>query len=303
MGLSYQAPPPLNIPPLEPDTPSQAAHAAPLTNFLPEAETQQDKRLKKMEVTIKALQAGSSSFDYDDHNWNLFPGMPLPPKIKILDFERYDGTKDLRHHLRHYQSKMLPYWDYEEFVIQTFQDSLTGSALDWFMTLKAGDIPTWTDLSQKFLDQHRFCAETPSTLLDLSLMQMKEDQTFEAYAAEWRGKAAKHIPLITERQQVQLLHSTLRGAYYSHLLVHTSSFSDLIEVGNKLDMGVKLGKIDGPSRKKDGETSKKHIGGTSKRGKDTTIGTINSGCQTSQPISVHYTPAPQTSQAYAHPVH
>ncbi|PKI74258.1 hypothetical protein CRG98_005379 [Punica granatum] len=143
------------------------------------------------------------------------------------------------------------------------------------MTLKAGDIPTWTDLSQKFLDQHRFCAETPSTLLDLSLMQMKEDQTFEAYAAEWRGKAAKHIPLITERQQVQLLHSTLRGAYYSHLLVHTSSFSDLIEVGNKLDMGVKLGKIDGPSRKKDGETSKKHIGGTSKRGLGPSINMIS----------------------------
>ncbi|PKI72111.1 hypothetical protein CRG98_007498 [Punica granatum] len=39
MGLSYQAPPLLNIPPLEPGTPSQAAHAAPLTKFLPEAET------------------------------------------------------------------------------------------------------------------------------------------------------------------------------------------------------------------------------------------------------------------------
>ncbi|PKI73237.1 hypothetical protein CRG98_006372 [Punica granatum] len=55
------------------------------------------------------------------------------------------------------ESKMLSYWDYEEFVIQTFQDSLTGSALDWFMTLKAGDVPTWTDLSQKFLDRYRFC--------------------------------------------------------------------------------------------------------------------------------------------------
>ncbi|PKI41475.1 hypothetical protein CRG98_038122 [Punica granatum] len=215
MDLSYQAPPLLNIPPLEPGTPSQAAHAAPLTNFLPEAETQEDKRLKKMEETIKALQAGSSRFDYDDQNWNFFPGLPLPPKIKIPDFERHDGTKDPRHHLRHYQSKMLPYWDYEEFVIQTFQDSLMGSALDWFMTLKA----------------------------------------------------------------------------------------DLIEAGKKLDTGVKMGRIDGPSRKKDKETSKKQTAGTSRRDKDTTIGTVNSGRQTSQPISVDYTPAPQTSQAYAHPEH
>ncbi|PKI69603.1 hypothetical protein CRG98_010016 [Punica granatum] len=68
-------------------------------------------------------------------------------------------------------------------------------------------------------------------------------------------------------------------------------------------MGVELGRIEGPSKKKDGETSKKQTAGTSSRGKDTTIGVVNSGHQASQPISVDYTPALQTSQAYAHPVH
>ncbi|PKI43337.1 hypothetical protein CRG98_036269 [Punica granatum] len=164
-----------------------------------------------MEETIRALQAGTSHLDYGDFNWNLFPGMRLPSKIKIPDFKRYDGTKDPRHHLRHYQSKMLQYWNYEEFIIQTFQDSLMAPALDWFMTLKAEDILTWADLSQKFLDQYRFCAETPPTLLELSTMEMKENRVFEAYATEWRGKAAKHIPPISEIQQVQLFHSTLKG--------------------------------------------------------------------------------------------
>ncbi|PKI41987.1 hypothetical protein CRG98_037605 [Punica granatum] len=144
-------------------------------------------------------------------------------------------------------------------------DSLTGSALDWFMTLKAGDVPTWTDLSQKFLDQYRFCLETPPTLLDLSMTEMREGQTFEAYATEWRGKVAKHIPPITERQQVQLFHSMLRGAYYSHLLAHTSSFLDLIEAGKKLDIGVKLGRIEDPSRKKDRETSKRQTTRSSRK--------------------------------------
>ncbi|PKI75858.1 hypothetical protein CRG98_003773 [Punica granatum] len=138
-------------------------------------------------------------------------------------------------------------------------DSLTRSVLDWFMTLKAGDIHTWTDLYQKFLDQYRFCVETPPTLLDLSMMEMRESQTFEAYATEWRGKAAKHISLITKRQQVQMFQSTLRGAYYLHLLAHTSSFLDLIEVGKKLDVGVKLGRIEGPSRKKDREALKRFL--------------------------------------------
>ncbi|PKI57936.1 hypothetical protein CRG98_021685 [Punica granatum] len=133
-------------------------------------------------------------------------------------------------------------------------------------------------------------------------MEMRESQTFEAYATEWRGKEAKHIPPIIERQQVQLFHSTFRGAYYSHLLVHTSSFSNLIKAGKKLDMGVKLGRIEGPSRKKDGEASKKHAAGTSKKGKDATVGG-QPKLQTLHPISVDYTPSQHTSQAYAHPVH
>ncbi|PKI60743.1 hypothetical protein CRG98_018863 [Punica granatum] len=97
------------------------------------------------------------------------------------------------------------------------------------------------------------------------------------------------------------IYGVFRGAYYSHLLAHTSSFSDLIEAGKKLDMGVKIGRIEGLSRKKDGETSKKQTVGTSRRRKDATIGIVNSGHQASQPISVDYTPALPTSQAYAHP--
>ncbi|PKI42443.1 hypothetical protein CRG98_037174 [Punica granatum] len=171
--------PPLTMPmcpPIYTIPPPTAAPPAPLIDFFPETETEQERRMKKMEETIRALQAGNSRFDYSDSDWNLFPGMRLPPKIKIPDFKRYDGTRDPWHHLRHYQSKMLPYWDYEEFVIQTFQDSLTGSTLDWFMTLKAGNVPTWTNLSQKFLDQYQFCVETPPTLLDLSMTEMREAQ-------------------------------------------------------------------------------------------------------------------------------
>ncbi|PKI50399.1 hypothetical protein CRG98_029227 [Punica granatum] len=68
-------------------------------------------------------------------------------------------------------------------------------------------------------------------------------------------------------------------------------------------MGVKLGRIEGPSNKKDGETPKKQTTGTARRSKDATIGIVNSVHQASQPISVDYAPALQTSQAYAHPVH
>ncbi|XP_031398540.1 extensin-like [Punica granatum] len=109
INFSYPAPPPVNIPVSEPNTPTQAAFAAPLTNCLLETEVEQEQRLKKMEENIKALQSGGSRLDAGDGDWSLFPGMRLPPKIKVPEFQRYHGTTDPRHHLRHYRGKMLQY--------------------------------------------------------------------------------------------------------------------------------------------------------------------------------------------------
>ncbi|PKI49427.1 hypothetical protein CRG98_030159 [Punica granatum] len=120
IGLPHQAPPPINITFPELGTSIHAAPTAPPTNFLPEGETEQERRIKKLEEMIKALQVKESRFNASFSNWSLFPNMRLPPKIMIPEFQRYEGTKDLQHHLRYYQGKMRPYWDYEEFVIHTF---------------------------------------------------------------------------------------------------------------------------------------------------------------------------------------
>ncbi|XP_031374128.1 uncharacterized protein LOC116188798 [Punica granatum] len=190
-----------------------------------------EQRLKKLEENIRALQSGGSRLDAGDGDWSLFPGMQLPPKIKVPEFQ-----------------------------------SLAGAALDWYMSLKTADIPTWADLSSKFIDQYRYRAETPPTLLELSTMEMT-------------------------------------GAYYLHLLAHTSSFSNLIDAGKKLDIGIKLGKIEGPAEKKEGESSKRAATGTTgnRRGKDTSVNAVNSGHQAPQQYSISYTPAPPATQAYAPP--
>ncbi|PKI49428.1 hypothetical protein CRG98_030160 [Punica granatum] len=91
---------------------------------------------------------------------------------------------------------------------------------------------------------------------------MAEGQDFDKYATEWRAQAAKHVLPISKKQQIQLFHSTLKGVYYSYLLAHTSSFSNLIDAGKKLDMGIKLGKIEGPTIKKEGEFARKSTAGT-----------------------------------------
>ncbi|PKI59984.1 hypothetical protein CRG98_019616 [Punica granatum] len=200
-------------------------------------------------------------------------------------------------------AQFAPPTHFFEFVIHSFQDSLSGSALDWFMSLRTEDIPTWEDLSRKFIDQYRYCAEASPTLLELSTKEMAQGQRFEEYATKWRAQAAKHIPPISEAQQIQLFHSTLRGVYYSHLLAHTSSFSDLIEAGKKLDLGIKLGRMEGPASK--GEESSKKVPATSsssgeRRGKEVSVNAVNTAHQASQQYSMNFTQYPALPVPLSH---
>ncbi|XP_031378365.1 uncharacterized protein C6orf132 homolog [Punica granatum] len=188
VGLSYQAPPPIDTTFHEPGTPTHVAQFASPTHFFLEADTEQERRLKRMEETIRALQAGDARLDARYGDCSLFPAMRLPPKFKIPEFKTYEGTTDPRHHLRLYRGKMLQYWEYEEFA------------------------------------------------------------------------------------------------------------------GKKLDLGIKLGRMEDPTSK--GDESSKKVPATSssssgRRGKEATVNTVNMAQQVPQQYSMNYTAAPPTAPSYA----
>ncbi|PKI57227.1 hypothetical protein CRG98_022372 [Punica granatum] len=91
VGLSYQAPPPINTTFLEPSTPTHAAQFTSPTHLLPEKNAEQERKLKRMEETIRALQANEARPDASYGDCSLFPGMRLPSKFKIPEFKTYEG--------------------------------------------------------------------------------------------------------------------------------------------------------------------------------------------------------------------
>ncbi|PKI73181.1 hypothetical protein CRG98_006427 [Punica granatum] len=94
ISLPYQAPPPINTTFLEPSTPTHVAQFASPTHFLPEVDVEQERRLKRMEETIRTLQANETRPDARYGDCSLFPGMLLPSKVKIPEFRTYEGTTD-----------------------------------------------------------------------------------------------------------------------------------------------------------------------------------------------------------------
>ncbi|PKI58428.1 hypothetical protein CRG98_021186 [Punica granatum] len=73
ISFPYQAPPPRSTLVPESDAPIQVALVTPPTDFYSEAETEHERRLKKMEEAINDLQAGDSRLKFGDNNWNLVP--------------------------------------------------------------------------------------------------------------------------------------------------------------------------------------------------------------------------------------
>uniref|UniRef100_A0A2N9FD07 Retrotransposon gag domain-containing protein n=1 Tax=Fagus sylvatica TaxID=28930 RepID=A0A2N9FD07_FAGSY len=76
--------------------------------------------------------------------------------------------------------KMAPYADNEPLLIQTFQDTLTGNAAEWYSQLKK--ISHWKELADTFLAQYGFNSQIAPDRFDLQRMEKKSNETFREYA-------------------------------------------------------------------------------------------------------------------------
>ena len=70
------------------------------------------------------------------------------------------------------------------------------------------------------------------------------DFTFDVHAQRWRELAAQVKPPMAEKEMISTFLNTLKDPYYSHLIGHTtSSFADLVIVGERVEDGVKSGRL------------------------------------------------------------
>ncbi|XP_039009964.1 uncharacterized protein LOC120138584 [Hibiscus syriacus] len=62
---------------------------------------------------------------------SMVPDLILPPKFKVPNFKKYDGTTCLFAHLTIFCRRMTGYTENEKLLIHCFQDNLTGLAAKW----------------------------------------------------------------------------------------------------------------------------------------------------------------------------
>ncbi|XP_052732430.1 uncharacterized protein LOC128196229 [Vigna angularis] len=190
-----------------------STRVAPYTSFqgvISNVDGAKDK-LESLEVRLRAVE-GYESYGFGDvARLSLVPGVKIPHKFKAPDFEKYKGNTCPKSHLTMFCRKMAAYSYDEQLLIHVFQDSLAGVALN---------------------------------CLQLQNMSKKDNETFKKYAQRWRELAAQVEPPLYDREMVAMFVNTLQPPFYEHMVGNVSSnFADIIVIGERIEIGLKNGKI------------------------------------------------------------
>lgn len=144
--------------------------------FIPRAVSQYDafgpatneveKKVRAIEEKLKAMES-IDALGLDAVEICLVSGVVIPTIFKVPDFKKYKGTSDPRTHIRTYCRKMAAYSNDDRLLMHSFQDSLSGESLNWYIQLKGTHIRTWREMVEAFFIHYQY-----NTDMALNCMQL-----------------------------------------------------------------------------------------------------------------------------------
>ena len=131
------------------------------------------------------------------------------------------------------------------------------------MQLDQSKIKKWRDLVDSFMKQYKFNLDTP-TREQLKAMSKKPTETFKDYAQRWRMVASQVQPPLIQSELCSYFLRTLQNPYYKYMVgTHVTYFSNLIEIGERIDANVREGRITYQDDIRKGQNGKKKEGDVS----------------------------------------
>ena len=179
-----------------------------------------------------------SCLDFEDTG--MVPGVVIPHKFEVPIFAKYDGVSCPKMHLRSYVRKIQPHTADRKLLVLFFQESLSGTQLEWFYQLEGNNIHTWEDLAAAFYRQYQYNADLAPTHVQLQGMTIGTNKGFKKYAKKWRDLARRVQPPLTDIELVDMFMGTLTGPLFNLVIGSSSSgFTELILTGEQVESGSK----------------------------------------------------------------
>jgi hypothetical protein len=221
----------------------------------------QDK-MEALEARIRVIEGVDLYDPVRAAKMCMVPNVVVPKKFRVPEFIKYSGTQCPMTHLKSYCNKMAEVVHDEKLLMHFFQDSLSGATLSWYMRLDNTKIRRWKDLVDAFIKQYKYNMDIAPDRTSLSDLEKRDKESIREYAQRWRESAAQVHPPLLDKEMVTLFANTLKAPYYEHVMGSSAQqFTDAVVVCERIEQGVKSGRISAPTEKRGFERKDvNHIG-------------------------------------------
>ena len=196
------------------------------------------EKMEKMQLAFCKAQ------EMDDYLYNMGgiiskTPIALPPKFKISDVEKFDGTGDPKQYVRRYLSIVEMKELDEKRTLHAFPVLFIRGASRWYYSLDPSKIKVWNELVELSVDQFIFNTMIDVTLMDLETTKQEVGETFFEYMTRWKGKASRMVNRTNEKDKINMIIKNLHSTYNSRLLSSPiCSFGELCDCGTRIEDAI-----------------------------------------------------------------
>ena len=102
--------------------------------------------------------------------------------------------------------------------VHFFQESSSGTQLEWFYQLEGTNIYTLEDLAAAFYKKYQYNVDLAPTRMQLQSMTMGSNKGFKEYAQKWIYLAGRVQPPLSDRELVDMFMGALTSPFFNHLI-------------------------------------------------------------------------------------
>ncbi|KAF1893147.1 hypothetical protein Lal_00001581 [Lupinus albus] len=202
------------------------------------------EKIMAIEERIKVIKEASSYDLKDVTSLCLVLSVVLPPKFKMLEFEKYQGTSCPKDHLSMYARKMTPYIGNDNLLIHVFQESLTGAAITWYTRLERPQIRCFKDLCNAFLKHYNYNIDQDLDIMLFKQLSKRSNETFREYVQRWAGLAAQVKPKLSDEESASMFINTLQPPFFDRMIGNAhSDFRQIIRIRERIENHFESDKI------------------------------------------------------------
>jgi hypothetical protein len=132
-----------------------------------------------------------------------------------------------------------------------FQDSLSEATLSWYIRLDNTKIHRWKDLVDAFIKQYKYSMDIALDRTSLSNLKKKGQGKHKGIHIEIEKFSGTGATPLLDKEIVTLFANTLKASYYEHVMGRsTQQFTDVVVAAERIEQGVKSGRVFQPRRKR-----------------------------------------------------